>query len=167
MKNLLLPTLALLLTLSGASCAVSFSPSSEFDHEHLESPAITEWPAAGLNLASDFGTVRVETTQGENRLEVVLHEKTPGDASVELIEGRLVLTTKSGEKAGIGHVTLLTRGPLPPLTLSTGMGDVRVDKVEILGSLEASSGMGDVRVQGLVAVDGFLANAEGFQVPAQ
>jgi len=146
----LLTPLFALLPLSGC---VLVSHRTEFDHHVDHSFAVEAWPAAGLVLESDMGTVRVLPTRGADRLDVRILEREPGDGDVTFEGGRLVLTVRPGGKAALGDVTLHASGALPALTLDTGLGDVVVSEVEVHGDVVASTGMGDVRLVGVQGAD--------------
>lgn len=144
--------LSLLLPLALSSCHLHAGnrfvvDGVRLDAHHEETLTLESWPAGGLVLESHQGDVTVERGPGPIEILVVVHERSLGDAHVHLEEGRLVTRSARGETSAIGRIRLRTDRPLADLTLSTGMGDVKVIEVEIQGRLSCSTGMGDVLVR--------------------
>jgi hypothetical protein len=116
---------------------------------HTEVLAAPTLPADGLWLEIGAGDVRVESTTGAPSVEVVVHEKTKGDASVRFEGGRLVVTTDSGAPAALGDVIVRSNAPLARASIETGAGDVSLDGVDVQSGLSVETGAGDVRVRAL------------------
>lgn len=118
----------------------------ELEEKHTETIEVPAWDAAGLTIRSWGGELHIEATTGPNRITVTLHELTFGDASAVYEGGELSARTVSGEPYAIGDVTVHANGPLPSLSLATGMGDVLVHGVEVAGLMQLDTGMGDVEI---------------------
>jgi hypothetical protein len=116
--------------------------------EHEEILTLESWPAGGLVIEAHLGDLRIETGPGPTTLTVLVHERSPGEAHAHLEGNRLVARAAEGATCALGRVVVRTAGPVEGLTLSTGMGDVVLDGVRVLGNLSLSTGMGDVEVRG-------------------
>lgn len=126
--------------------------------QHTEVLAVPTLGADGIAIDIAAGQVRFEPTSGESSIEVVVHEKTKGDASVQFTGGKLVVTTKSGEPAALGDVFVKTSGPLANASIDTGAGDVTLNGLHVQSGLRIDSGAGGVTftdgsVQGDLSID--------------
>jgi hypothetical protein len=117
------------------------------DEQHREVLDVDLWSADALVVELSAGDARVEWTDGPTQIIAVLHEVTEFDAYLEFAGGRLTVETHSGEPARIGDLIVRTSCPLPRLILSSGLGDLTVEGVQIDGELSLSSGAGDVTVR--------------------
>lgn len=150
--------LGLTLLLSVSACHFGVRDSVEVDgvrlpDEHEEVLTLESWPAGGLVVEAHLGDLRVEAGPGPTTLKVLLHERSPGEAHAHMEGNRLVARAADGATCALGRVVVRTAGPVEGLTLSTGMGDVVLDGVRVLGVLSLSTGMGDVEVRGAGAPD--------------
>ena len=144
----MLRTAAILLpALLGTSCVISIGSWDEYDFQHDESLEVGPWTDQGVDVESSFGDVRIEPTSGPNTIVVTLHEKHAGDARASFEEGRLVVTTSSGDDSAVGNVLILSNGPLPSARIECGMGDVELVGVPVEGRIELVTGMGDILLQ--------------------
>lgn len=114
------------------------------DEQHTEVLATPSLGADGLVLELSAGQVRFEPTTGPSSIEVVVHEKTKGDASVRFEGGKLVVTTHSGEPAALGDVLVRANGPLAKASIDTGAGDITLNGLRVQSSLRIESGAGGV-----------------------
>jgi hypothetical protein len=136
-----------------AGCNVSLGMSVprvdgvKLPHDHLETLEVDSLAELGLTIDAAIGDLRVERGTGRTLVTVKVHEKTPGDASVSFVDGRLVAETESGDPAAIGEVTVVTEGPIAHLRFATGLGDIDVVDVEITGEIRLETGLGDVRLE--------------------
>lgn len=146
-------TTALALACLTAGCHMHLHGSSlvvdgvELEQEHVETIEIAEWHPSGIHVDSAMGDVLVQRGTGGNRITVTLHETVVGDARADYEDGKLVTRTASGEPSAIGDVTIYCDGELPALVVETGMGDIEVADVSVLGRVELSTGMGDVELE--------------------
>ena len=116
------------------------------DQKHQETVLVGHWSEAGLRVESHCGDVRLEPTDGENRIVVTLHEKTPGDAYARFEDGVLVAGSRGDQQTAIGDVTVYTNGPIPCVDASTGCGDVLAEGVPVESDVTLSTGCGDVKL---------------------
>lgn len=114
--------------------------------KHEEVLTLESWPADGLVIEAHRGDVRVERGEGATTLRVVLLEREPNEAHAHVVDGKLVARAANGATCAIGDVVVRAPGSLHGLVLSTGMGDLSVQGVEVQGHLRLSTGMGDVDV---------------------
>lgn len=115
--------------------------------EHEEVLTLSEWPADGLVVEAHQGDVSVERAEGATTITVLVLEREPGEAHAHMEGGRLVVRATNGAKCAIGRVLVRTSAAPHGLELGTGMGDVRLDGVQVSGRLKLSTGMGDVDVR--------------------
>ncbi|MBM3977904.1 MAG: DUF4097 domain-containing protein [Planctomycetes bacterium] len=128
------------------------------DESHTEVLNTPSLGADGIALDISAGQVRFEPANGAASIEVVVHEKTKGDASVRFEGGKLVVSTKSGEPAAIGDVIVRTDGPLAKVSIATGAGDISLSGLQVRSELRIDSGAGDVSyldgsVEGNLSID--------------
>ena len=146
-------------------CHITFGRSSvevdgvELPAEHTETLEIAAWSASGLMVDSPLGDLRVEPTDGPSTITVTLYEVEVGDATAFYEEGKLISRTSSGEPSGIGQVIVRSNGPIPSLTLTTGMGDITITDVHVTDTAKLETGMGDIEVDGIGSVDRIEANS--------
>ena len=140
--------LSLLLTATG--CSSMWSDDLVVDgvrlkESHRETLALPEALPDGLRVSSHMGDVVVRTVDGDagGWIEAKLHEYTPGDAHLELLDGELIPVSASGQPCALGDVSIHCRS-VTDLVLATGMGDVSVQGVVVSGDLKAETGTGDV-----------------------
>ncbi len=148
------------LSLLAAGCVVSLGGRDHVHHltvdgvelteKHLEHLNIAGWHAQGLSITCGMGDIRVEPTDGANRIEVVVHEFSEGDAWAVYEKGVLSSRSQSGKPSALGDVVVYTNDPLPRLALTTGMGDVTVLAIRVSGKVTVTSGMGDIEVHDLL-----------------
>jgi DUF4097 and DUF4098 domain-containing protein YvlB len=113
---------------------------------HQEVLTLESWAPSGLEIGAHQGDIDVRHDEGPTVLVVTVHEREPGDASATVEQGKLVVRSHSGSPCAIGEVLLRTSGPVPGLSLSTGMGDVTLRQVKVEGYLSVYSGMGDLEI---------------------
>lgn len=156
-----------LLVLLAASCSIHVGCAGgshwcvngvRLEEQHTEVLTAPTLGADGLAIDIPAGQVRFEPTTGPSSIEVVVHEKTKGDASVRFEGGRLVVTTQSGEPAALGDVLVKANGPLSKASIDTGAGDVSLNGLHVQSSLHIDSGAGGVSfvdgsVQGDLSID--------------
>jgi DUF4097 and DUF4098 domain-containing protein YvlB len=118
------------------------------EEQHTEVLATPTLGADGLALDIPAGSVRLESTTGPSSIEVIVHEKAKGDASVRFEGGALVLTTKSGAPAALCDVVVKINGPLAKASIETGAGDVALSGIEVQSSLRIDTGAGGVKFTG-------------------
>ncbi|TAJ24476.1 MAG: hypothetical protein EPO68_01360 [Planctomycetota bacterium] len=133
--------------------------------QHTEVLAAPSLGADGIAIDIPAGQVRFESTTGAPSIEVVVHEKTKGDASVRYERGALVVTTKSGEPAALGDVLVRTNGPLAKASIDTGAGDVSLNGLQVQAGLRVDSGAGGVlfsdgSVQGDLSIESGAGDVE-------
>lgn len=114
------------------------------DEKHQETLLPGPWDENGLVIESHQGDIRVEATEGPNRIEVILFEIEPGDAYAVFEAGRLVAHSTTGRQTGIGDVNVFTNGALTALKLNTGLGDINMHGVHVLAEIVMSTGLGDI-----------------------
>jgi DUF4097 and DUF4098 domain-containing protein YvlB len=135
-----------------AACHVGFHDHVTVDGvrlsaEHEEVLTLESWPVGGLSIQAHRGDVRVERATGPTTITVQVLEREQGEAHAHIEEGRLVARATNGAKCAIGRVLVRTDAAPGGLELATGMGDVRVEGVQVSGRLKLTTGMGDVDVR--------------------
>ena len=145
--------LAPLFLLAASGCHIGFDRGIVVDgvrleEKHQEVLDIGEWSSAGLSIESHQGDIRIEPTTGSTSISLEVYEQSLGDAQAAYEDGVLVARTKSGKPCAIGDVTVRTSGPIPDLSISTGMGSVSLRDVAIQDELRVVTGMGDIDALG-------------------
>ncbi len=143
------------LTLPLASCVISLGNGGDgtlrvngvrLNEKHQETILVGHWSAEGLRVESHCGDIRLEPTDGENRIIVTLHERTPGDAYARFEDGVLRSESRNDLQTAIGDVTVYTNCPLPSVVATTGCGDVLAEGVPMQSDVALSTGCGDVEL---------------------
>ena len=147
----MLRSIPALLAIGLSSCHFHYSDHITVDgvrlrEQHQEVLPLEAWDPSGLAIESNQGDIEVRHDEGPTVLIVTVHERVKGDAYARIEDGRLVARSHSGTPCAIGDVEVKTSGPIPGLSLSTGMGDVALHRVKVEGRLHVSSGMGDVEI---------------------
>ncbi|MFN0207164.1 MAG: DUF4097 family beta strand repeat-containing protein [Planctomycetota bacterium] len=86
----------------------------------------------------------------ENRLELIIYESEPGDARVELVDGRFVVSSKSRSPVGLGDLS----GTVPrnaSLTLASTTGTIDISNIDAASRVQLSSTSGAVSVARVTA----------------
>jgi hypothetical protein len=112
--------------------------------------------AAGLAAAAErsvevqleLGDIAVRSgASGEQRGRARIREALPGDARLVWSDGRIRIETSSGKPALAVELQLYLGTPLEELVLSTDLGDVSVEGVEVEDRLRLSSALGDLSAE--------------------
>lgn len=118
----------------------------EFEPEPLAGGSAAAQRSLALDL--ELGSIAVRRGEpGEQRGRAKLREAVPGDARLVWSEGRVRIETKSGKPALAVEVELYVGTPLEQLVLTTDLGDLRVEGVQIEERLSLSSALGDLAAE--------------------
>jgi DUF4097 and DUF4098 domain-containing protein YvlB len=145
-------TAAVLLATLASSCVISLGGRSDrirvngvrLDEKHVETILPGPWEASGLTIESNQGDVRIDPTEGPNRIVVTLHEVEPGDAHAAFEGGRLLSRSATGRETAIGEVHVFTSSALPTLQIWTGLGDIDMHGVHVESEILLNTGLGDI-----------------------
>lgn len=145
--------LAPLFLLAASGCHLGFDRGIVVDgvrleEKHQEVLDVGEWSSAGLKIESHQGDIRIESTTSSTSITLELYEENIGDAQAAYEDGVLVARTKSGRPCAIGDVVVRSAGPIPDLSISTGMGSVSLRDIAIQEKLRVVTGMGDIDALG-------------------
>lgn len=106
-----------------------------------------------LEIESALGDLEIRGVRGDAlRLTVEIYEYEPGDLTLELRRGRIVLNSAGDHPGAVGAV--VAEVPLDmDLELTTGYGDVDIEDMDGCSELVVETGLGDVTATGLERVE--------------
>ncbi len=104
---------------------------------------------AGQDLSLELSLGSTIVRAGEfNRARLTVREYSPGDARIELRNGKLLLKTESGKPAVFAAADITISSPLNSLEVHSGSGAIEVGGIRIKQKLDLSTGMGSLDLHG-------------------
>lgn len=100
---------------------------------------------AGQDLSLELSLGNTSVRAGQfNRGRFTVREYSPGDARIELRNGKLTLETESGKPAVFTAADITISSPLNSLELNSGSGAIEVGGIRVQQKLDLSTGMGSL-----------------------